>query len=86
MIEINTTCCNKEMIELDVNYNSIDMSIDTLYSFICGECGRILYLNEEEMDDENLESFLEFNEDKLKDTKIYKEIKGEVKNEQQKTL
>lgn len=74
---VDTICCEKEMIELNMSYNSMDMNINTLHYFICGNCGRILYLNEEETDDENLDNLLETYEEELKDTKIYKEMKNE---------
>jgi len=66
-------CCEKEMLKLPCcspNQNRTESM------WICGECGGIYVEYFEELDDEELDNYLDIFEDELKDTKIYKERKN----------
>jgi len=76
MERVNTICCNEEMIELVVYNNSFNSEMDTI-RFICGVCGKLIDINDYSLDDEELSSLLENEEELLKDTKIYKEMMNE---------
>ncbi|MEK6884458.1 MAG: hypothetical protein AABY22_32800 [Nanoarchaeota archaeon] len=82
-MEINTKCCKKEMTDLgDLEY--CDMQLNTRKCLICGECGRAVFIDDMELDDEELLIILNDNateENKLKESKIYKELTYEEKQE-----
>lgn len=73
---LNRFCCNVPMIELK-NWDYLsDGTITDGKKFFCGECGQMREELEICEDDEVIENILEHYEDELKDTKIYKEMKG----------
>lgn len=79
MKEVNTDCCNKPMIDLGV-VDFMNMNINTAERFFCGECGRTIDIISYSNDEDTIMTDLDMFEDKLKDTKIYKELM-EAENE-----
>ena len=71
-MELNTNCCEKEMIKLGV-VDMMNNNINSVERFVCGECGLHIDIINYALDDEELEQ--EINDyDELKGTKIAKEI------------
>jgi len=65
-------CCNKQMI--DLGDNPYFNSEDTGHLWCCGECGTFYEEKTFTLDDEELISELQENEELLKETKIYKKL------------
>ena len=73
-MEIETKCCDKEMIELGI-FDFLNNNTIKLRSFVCGDCGKLLDIHNYTLDDDELLNKIE-NFDELKNTKIHKELDG----------
>ncbi|HEY0090257.1 MAG TPA: hypothetical protein VGB37_15520 [Candidatus Lokiarchaeia archaeon] len=70
------TCCGKEMIKLGEFYNMNSEGDE----WLCGECGSFIRHETIEYDDEELFDILKnLDSDEIRNTKIYKELKEELK-------
>ena len=76
-MEINTICCGKDMFE--TNFNSgLDTTIISSKYLVCLKCGNVMLIQNLQLDDEEfLNTFESF--DEIKESKIYKEIEGDLK-------
>ncbi len=73
-------CCNKEMKEITSSYSS-NTNKGKEKSFLCLDCGNIEIYKLESTDDKELLNLLEnLKDDEIKESKIYKELKG-LKND-----
>jgi len=76
-MEVNTICCEKEMIELSIGYMG-NQNTTSLKRFICGECGCFLDIHGYSLDDDEYEQTCEDYEEELKNTTFFKEIKAKI--------
>lgn len=68
-------CCdNKKMIDLGEDF--LNNNIHYKHLWICGDCGSIEEESSYSLDDEELADFISNFEDELRNTNIYKELKG----------